>query len=126
MKKVIQLILTQEETYLLNNKPIKPCMQCCVGEINCNVVCDKYNEYEKQMSKFDYELVDVASKVAEIKDIRDRMVQLSKQMTVLINAIPSEYYQHIQPLGVEFSPNEEEKEDDDNGPWEFKPGVPEV
>ena len=124
MKKVIQLLLTQEETNLLNNKPVKPCMQCCVGEINCNVVCNKYNEYEKQMSKFDDELVNVAGKVAEIKDIRDRMVQLSKQMTSLINDIPSEYYQHIEPLGIEFTPNEEEE--DNNEQWEFKPGVPEA
>lgn len=112
MKKVIQLILTQEETKFLNNKPVSPCAQCCVGEINCNVICNKYNEYEKQMSKFDEELVNVASTVSEIKDIRDRMVQLSKQMTVLINDIPPEYYQHIEPLGVEFSPNEEEEEDE--------------
>lgn len=124
MKKVIQLILTQEETHLLNNKPVKPCMQCCIGEINCNVVCNKYNEYEKQMSQFDDELVSVASKVTEIKDIRNRMIQLSKQMTILINDIPPEYYQHIEPLGVEFTPNEEEE--DDNKQWEFKPGVPEA
>ena len=75
MKKVIQLLLTQEETNLLNNKPVKPCMQCCVGEINCNVVCNKYNEYEKQMSKFNEELMNMSRKVEKNKKKHDRIVK---------------------------------------------------